>query len=52
MESGKIRVQHLATLDMPADLLTKVLAKPRVEYLRSMFGLGPIVDVPSGGSVE
>jgi hypothetical protein len=42
VEEGKIKVQHLSTQDMPADLLTKVLAKPRVAYLRALFGLGPV----------
>jgi hypothetical protein len=52
MDNGKIVVQHIAMKKMPADLLTKMLAKSRVKYLRDMFGLGPISAVSSGGSVE
>ena len=35
----KIQLVHLATNDMPADLLTKALPKPQVIKLRKMMGL-------------
>jgi hypothetical protein len=35
----RIRVVHLASNDMPADLLTKPLPKPQVAKLRKMMGL-------------
>jgi hypothetical protein len=35
----RIAIEHLSTCDMPSDLLTKALAKPQVEKLRSMMGL-------------
>ena len=35
----KIQVVHLRTEDMPADLLTKALAKPQVRKLRRLMGL-------------
>ena len=41
VDEKKIAVQHLPITEMPADLLTKVLSKPKVEYLRALFGLGP-----------
>ena len=36
---NKIQVIHLATQDMPADLLTKALPKPQVIKLRKIMGL-------------
>ena len=39
VESGLITPVHVPGDDNPADLLTKPLAKPRVEYLRRMMGL-------------
>ena len=37
---GRIEVVHLRTLDMPADILTKSLAKPKVLEMVRMLGLG------------
>ena len=39
VESGLITPVHVPGDDNPADLLTKPLAKPHVEYLRRMMGL-------------
>jgi len=35
----KIQLEHLSTDDMPADLLTKPLARIKVEKFCSMIGL-------------
>ena len=37
---GRIEVVHLRTSDMPADILTKSLAKPKVLEMVRMLGLG------------
>ena len=37
---GRIEVVHLRTSDMPADILTKSLAKPKVLEMVKMLGLG------------
>ena len=37
---GRIEVVHLRTSDMPADILTKSLAKPKVLEVVRMLGLG------------
>ena len=37
---GRIEVVHLRTLDMPADILTKSLPKPKVLEMVKMLGLG------------
>jgi len=47
VEDGKI---HVST-EMLADLLTKVLPKPKVEYFRKQLGLGPVGDILSGRSI-
>ena len=39
VELGSIRVKHLRTEDMPADLLTKPLGRLKVNNLRHMLGL-------------
>lgn len=39
VEKGLIRVEYLQTEDMPADILTKPLAKPQVEHGVSLLGL-------------
>ena len=39
VELGSIRVKHLRTEDMPADLLTKPLGRLKVNTLRHMLGL-------------
>ncbi|KZT64033.1 hypothetical protein DAEQUDRAFT_636239, partial [Daedalea quercina L-15889] len=36
---GRIEVVHLRTSDMPADILTKSLAKPKVLEMVKMLGL-------------
>jgi hypothetical protein len=36
---NRIQPLYLPTEDMPADLLTKPLAKPQVEKLRAVMGL-------------
>ncbi|KAJ2982478.1 hypothetical protein NUW54_g10750 [Trametes sanguinea] len=37
---GRIAIEHLRTSDMPADILTKSLAKPKVLEMVKMLGLG------------
>ncbi|KAL7280846.1 LOW QUALITY PROTEIN: hypothetical protein ACG7TL_005790 [Trametes sanguinea] len=37
---GRIEIEHLRTSDMPADILTKSLAKPKVLEMVKMLGLG------------
>ena len=37
---GQIEVVHLRTLDMPADILVKSLAKPKVLEMVHMLRLG------------
>ena len=39
VESGMIQVKHLRTADMPADLLTKLFGRLKVNTLRQMVGL-------------
>jgi hypothetical protein len=39
VDRGKIKIFHVPTTEMPADILTKALSKPKVEYLRNMMGL-------------
>ena len=39
VEKGDIRLFHVPTKDMPADLLTKSLEKPKVLTFRGMMGL-------------
>ena len=39
VELGLIRVKHLRTNDMPADLLTKPLGRLKMNTLRHMLGL-------------
>ena len=39
VELGFIQVKHLRTDDMPADLLTKLLGRLKVNNLRHMLGL-------------
>jgi hypothetical protein len=39
VEEGTIDVFHLATADMPADLLTKALSREKVAKFRTMMGL-------------
>lgn len=39
VENGTISPQYLQTDEMPADMLTKALSKPKVEEFRSMIGL-------------
>jgi hypothetical protein len=39
VESGLIAPQHIATADMPADLLTKPLPRAKVEICRKLMGL-------------
>ena len=36
----EIEIEHLRTLDMPADILTKSLPKPKVLEMVKMLGLG------------
>ena len=36
---GWIEIEHLQTSDMPADILTKSLAKPKVLEMVKMLGL-------------
>ena len=38
--TGRIEIIHLRTSDMPADILTKSLAKPKVLEMVKMLGLG------------
>ena len=40
MEKEAIDPIYLKTNDMPADILTKALPKPKVERFRVMLGLG------------
>ena len=37
---GWIEIEHLQTCDMPADILTKSLPKPKVLEMVKMLGLG------------
>ena len=37
---GRIEIEHLRTSDMPADILTKSLPKPKVLEMVKMLGLG------------
>jgi hypothetical protein len=39
VDTGKIKVKHCPTTEMPADLLTKPLVKAKVSYCRDMLGL-------------
>ena len=39
VEDGILSPVHVPTEEMPADLLTKPLAAPKVEYFRKMMGL-------------
>ena len=39
VNSGKISVSHLSTIDMPADLLTKPLERVKTERFRNLLGL-------------
>ncbi|KAL7285881.1 hypothetical protein ACG7TL_000992 [Trametes sanguinea] len=40
VDKGRIEIEHLCTSDMPADILTKSLAKPKVLEMVKMLGLG------------
>lgn len=39
VDDDKISLVHRRTEDMPADLFTKALPRPRVEHLSALFGL-------------
>lgn len=39
VEDNKLSLEHLRTEDMPADLFTKALPRPRLEHLFALFGL-------------
>ena len=39
VEDGYIAPEHISTHEMPADLLTKPLAAPKVAYFRELMGL-------------
>ena len=39
--SGLIVPKHIATADMPADILTKPLSRAKVEVCRRLMGLEP-----------
>ncbi|OJT08525.1 Retrovirus-related Pol polyprotein from transposon TNT 1-94 [Trametes pubescens] len=39
VDDGKIALEHRRTEDMPADLFTKALPRPRIEHLSALFGL-------------
>jgi len=47
----KNRKIHVST-EMLADLLTKVLPKPKVEYFRKQLGLGLVGDISLGRSIR
>ena len=47
VQKKHIHMEHQRTDEMPADLLTKALARDKVEKFRAMMGL-----VTSGGCVE
>ena len=42
VEDAKIKLAYCPTEDMPADLFTKALARPRLEHLQARFGLRPL----------
>lgn len=39
VEDNKLSLKHLCTEDMPADLFTTALPRPRLEHLSALFGL-------------
>ncbi|KAJ8457275.1 hypothetical protein ONZ51_g11632 [Trametes cubensis] len=39
VDDNKITLEHRCTKDMPADLFTKALPRPRLEHLSALFGL-------------
>ena len=39
VDDNKITLEHRRTEDMPADLFTKALPRPRLEHLSALFGL-------------
>jgi len=52
VEDRKIHVLHYPTTEMLADLLTKVLLKPKMEYFRKQLGLGLVGDISLGRSIR
>ena len=46
---GHIRLEFINTNDQTADSYTKPLARPKIEYHRSRFGLCPLALTPSQG---
>ena len=38
--SGSIRLVHLQTADMPADMLTKALGRVKLQHMAALSGLG------------
>ena len=51
VEKGSIRLEHVGTDEMPADLLTKALHRVKVAKFAEMMGLKDGGSVSSGGSV-
>ena len=51
MSNGDISPVHIATQDMPADILTKALSLEKVKTCRNMLGMMKC-GASSGGSVE
>jgi len=52
VEDRKIHVLHYPTTEMLADLLIKVLLKPKMEYFRKQLGLGLVGDISLGRSIR
>lgn len=49
VESGQLKISHVASEYQLADIFTKPLGKDRIMFLRSKLQVRPALDLPGGG---